>query len=206
MIQLGDEGEFVLIHRLVQELLRRSIPEGWSALWLSCAMGLIDAAGPTDESDDRTWLVWGSVRPHVEAVLVAADRAGLDAEPITHLTYQLAMYLHATARYAEAEALLRRLIHVMGEGDPRLGAVFGVLGGVQRATHKFDEAESSMRRSLALHERRLGPDHADVARDLANLAAVLYDVARFGEAETAIRRALKINEALLGPEPRGYQP
>jgi tetratricopeptide (TPR) repeat protein len=67
----------------------------------------------------------------------------------------------------------------------------------QRA--QFAEAENLYRRSLAISEKSLGPDHPDVAARLNSLALLLKDTNRMAEAEPLIRRALKIDEKSLSP-------
>jgi hypothetical protein len=57
-----------------------------------------------------------------------------------------------------------------------------------------------MRRALAIHEARFGPDHPEVAVDLNNLAQLLHDTNRLAKAEPLMRRALAIDEASLGPD------
>ena len=58
--------------------------------------------------------------------------------------------------------------------------------------------QSLYRRSLAIREKALGPDHPDVAISLNNLAALLMDQAQYAEAEPLYRRSLAINEKALG--------
>ena len=56
-----------------------------------------------------------------------------------------------------------------------------------------------MRRSLAIAEKALGPEHSDVGASLHNLAK-LYEVqGRYPEAEPVYRRSLTIFEKVLGP-------
>src|SRR5205085_2128669 len=56
------------------------------------------------------------------------------------------------------------------------------------------------RRALAIDEKAHGPDHADVAIDLNNLA-VLYDAqGKYAQAEPLHRRALAIFEKVHGPD------
>ena len=57
-----------------------------------------------------------------------------------------------------------------------------------------------MRRALAIDEKSFGPDHADVATVLNNLAQLLQATGRFSEAEPMLRRALAIDEKSFGPD------
>jgi tetratricopeptide (TPR) repeat protein len=57
---------------------------------------------------------------------------------------------------------------------------------------RLTEAESLVRRALAILEANYGPDHPDIARELANLATLLCAMNRLAEAEPLARRALAI--------------
>ena len=54
------------------------------------------------------------------------------------------------------------------------------------------------KRSLAIRERTLGPDHPDVAISLSNLAGLYDKEGRYAEAEPFYQRALTIGENALG--------
>jgi tetratricopeptide (TPR) repeat protein len=73
--------------------------------------------------------------------------------------------------------------------------------GVQLYTKSLHaHAEPLMRRALAIDTASFGANHADVARDLNNLAQLLKDTNRLAEAEPLMRRGLAIDEASLGPD------
>ena len=69
-----------------------------------------------------------------------------------------------------------------------------------REQGKYDEALAPAKGALAVRERVLGPDHADVAHAL-HLLAVIYDAKHdFTSAEPLNSRALAIREKVLGPD------
>ena len=55
-----------------------------------------------------------------------------------------------------------------------------------------------IRRSLAIREKVLGPDHPDVARSLNNMADLYERQKRYADAEPLYRRALAIRERAVG--------
>ena len=65
---------------------------------------------------------------------------------------------------------------------------------------RYDEAEPLFKRSLAIDEKALGPDHPGVATTLNNLALLYSDQARYDEAEPLYKRSLAIDEKALGPD------
>jgi predicted component of type VI protein secretion system len=58
-----------------------------------------------------------------------------------------------------------------------------------QATNRLADAESPMRRALAIDEAAYGPEHPKVARRLKNLAQLLKVTNRLAEAELLMRRA-----------------
>jgi tetratricopeptide (TPR) repeat protein len=56
------------------------------------------------------------------------------------------------------------------------------------------------RRALALDERRLGPDHPQIATGLSHLGGYLRELGAYDEARDAFTRALAIRQATLAPD------
>jgi CHAT domain-containing protein len=97
-----------------------------------------------------------------------------------------------TAALKEAEAF--------GETDQRLALTLNNLAVVYREQGRYAEAEQLSRRSLAIRERALGPEHPDVGGSLNNLAALFHVQGRYAETEPLYRRSLAIIEKELGPD------
>ena len=57
-----------------------------------------------------------------------------------------------------------------------------------------------MKRSLAIREKALGPDHPDVGTSLSNLAVLYQSQGRYADAEPLYKRSLAIREKALGPD------
>jgi tetratricopeptide (TPR) repeat protein len=64
---------------------------------------------------------------------------------------------------------------------------------------RYSEAEPLIKRSLAIRQKLLNPDHPDVAGSLNNLAALCRAEGRFADAEPLYKRSLTIREKVLGP-------
>ena len=73
------------------------------------------------------------------------------------------------------------------------------LGIILEAKHEFAEAETFLRRALAINEKILGSNHPEVARSLNNLASLLQAKGDYAGAEALFRQALAIKTATLGP-------
>jgi CHAT domain-containing protein len=74
------------------------------------------------------------------------------------------------------------------------------LAELYRDQGRYADAEPLYKRSLAIWEKALGPDHARVAATLNNLATLYTQQGRYAEAEGPYKRALAINEKAFGPD------
>ncbi|MCP9462669.1 MAG: tetratricopeptide repeat protein, partial [Nitrospira sp.] len=64
--------------------------------------------------------------------------------------------------------------------------------GLYDAQGRYATAEPLLKRSLAIWEKTLGPDHPDVATSLENLAVLYRATQRSSEAQPLEQRAAKI--------------
>jgi tetratricopeptide (TPR) repeat protein len=201
MVRWDAEGETVVVHRVVQEMLRTRLPPGARVAWLTLGLRLLDAARPGDPTDVRTWPRWNPLRPHIAVVVAQADESGI-AEPTALLMNRLGGLLWAKALHAEAEPLLRRALAIdersLGPEHPNVAIRLNDLALLLKATSRLGEAEPLMRRALAIDERSLGPEHPEFAIHLNNLAGLLGDTNRLAEAEPLLRRVVDIFEKGLG--------
>lgn len=96
------------------------------------------------------------------------------------------------------------LASLKGAEDPDVASTLHKLAKLYLAKpnvtrERYEEAEPLYKRSLAIWEKSLGPEHPNVATSLNNLA-LLYDTqGRHDQAEPLYRRSLAITEKRLGP-------
>ena len=128
------------------------------------------------------------------------QRLGPTDPVVGQLCNALGMTHKYQARYADGERCYARAIAIAGEdADPRmLASLYHNLGGLDHARGEYARAEPHARRSVELRESVLGPEHPEVAADLAAWATILDDLQRFGEAEQAYKRAIAIFEKAFG--------
>jgi tetratricopeptide (TPR) repeat protein len=74
------------------------------------------------------------------------------------------------------------------------------LAVVHKDQGRFADAEPLFKRSLAIREKALGPNHPDVAASLRNLGILYYEHDRYADAEPLFKRALAIKENVLGSD------
>ena len=191
------------IHRLVQEVARERLPADQREPWLRAALAVVDDYLPGDPppNDVRSWSRWEPMRPHVAALVAAADAAGI-YEPTSRLMNELGLLLATQCIWAEAESLYRRALAIdeqsYGPQHPEVATRLNNLAALLQATNRLAEAEPLMRRVLAIDEQSFGPEHPAVAIRLYNLAALLQDTNRLTEAEPLMCRVVDIFEKSLG--------
>jgi tetratricopeptide (TPR) repeat protein len=203
LVTRDAEGPFFLVHRLVQDVTRRSLVGETRQRCLVEALCWISAAFIGRAVDVRNWPILNPLSPHAHTVAANADAAGIPA-PTARLMNQLGALLSTKALYAEAEPLMRRALAIDEKSfepdHPNVAARLNNLAYVLQATNRLIEAEPLMRRALAIDEKCFGPDHPNVAIRLSNLAALLVKTNRLDEAEPLMRHALAINETTFGPD------
>ncbi len=64
----------------------------------------------------------------------------------------------------------------------------------------YSEAEPLHKRALAIREKRLWPEHPDVASNLWALARVYDEQDKYAEAEAVYRRLVEVRQRVLGAE------
>jgi tetratricopeptide (TPR) repeat protein len=123
----------------------------------------------------------------------AADKK--ESDLVETLRY-LGATQYAQAKYRSAADTFRKAVALRGED----AGLLGWLGWSFYQLAEWTQAESLLRRALAIDEKSHGAEHPDIARDLNNLALLLQTTNRMPEAELLIRRALASAEKSLGTE------
>jgi hypothetical protein len=90
-------------------------------------------------------------------------------------------------RYVAAEPMLRAALRLAESGDPgrRLGASLSNLAELYVVLHRYGDAETLLRRAVAVEEARVGPGHPAVADVLADYVVVLRHLRRDAERAAA---------------------
>jgi tetratricopeptide (TPR) repeat protein len=191
------------VHRLVQDVTRRSLRKEPGQKELTEALAWVGAAFVGHPQDVRTWPLLDPLAPHARAVVAFADEAEIP-EPTARLMNDLGQLFKAKALHGEAEPLMRRALAIdeksFGTEHPNVARDLNNLALLLKDTNRLGEAEPLMRRTLAIAETSIGTEHPSVATALNNLATLLQATDRLGEAEPLIRRALAIDEKSFGTE------
>ena len=103
--------------------------------------------------------------------------------------------------YAAAAAYYRQAAAVIPKDEAIKQAEYlNYEGMAWIAAGQYADAQPPLEHALALREKVLGPEHADVSASLNNLAALYHTLGRYADAEPRYQRALAIGEKVFGPE------
>jgi len=170
---------------------------------------------PSAEAKELAKLISEDDGPYTQALKAIAEGNNEKADKLLDETQQLLD--HAQYRKDKAQAKIyfahmqkasyagrpqealqycEKLQPLAGE-DPQ---ILNLMATVYYENAMYRDAESLMKRALAIDEASFGKDHPDVARDLNNLAQLLQATNRLSEAEELMHRALTIDEASFGPD------
>ncbi len=86
-------------------------------------------------------------------------------------------------------------------GQPEVaGAVHATIGSTYNSLGEYDAAERHLRAALERRIEAHGPEHAEVARCMCTLAALLQNKGAYEDAEALCRDAQAMQQRLLGPD------
>jgi tetratricopeptide (TPR) repeat protein len=206
---LVDKGQPALAHaELSREFLERLTDFKDKALTLNCTDPM--AAGMV--TDARAALERGELRRAVNLIYGAGERdIAVAAEKTEDVkkhrdTAALALALtgdleSAQFEFSSAAECYRRALDTGDGAEPGFIAEYTEkLGGAAFRAGDHAAAEAAFAEALAAMEETLGPNHADLALALNNLALVHYTQGRYDDAEPLYRRALAIDEKALGKD------
>jgi tetratricopeptide (TPR) repeat protein len=201
---ISGQGERFTMHRLMQEVVRRRIPEERQAAWIELALQLTERYAPAQADDANTWPAWDILRPHVaELLALAEERSLIESPSVRRLMTLLGMYLIPKGLYAEAEPLMRKVLAadeaVVGPGHPDIASDLHNLALLLRETGRAQEAETLMRRCLEI-ARASRETTANLTRVLNGLALVLMEQRKWVEAEKLLQEALALDREADGED------
>ncbi len=198
LLEIQDPAAGPAIHLLLAETTR-SLPGASEAL-----SALTDALATATYEATQTGLpaAFVPLRPHAEAVVPAAEAAGLDGAGT--LWNELGVHLETVADYPGARAAFERGLAideaVYGPNHPSVARDVNHLGLVLQDLGDLAGARAAFERALAIDEAAYGPDHPSVARDVSNLGSVLKAQGDLARARATFERALDIDEAVYTPD------
>jgi hypothetical protein len=182
LVTRAAEAPTFTIHRLVQDVTRRSLRRGGEGRRLAEALVWVNDAFESDPWDVRTWLMLDPLAPHARAVVAFADEVGITA-PTSGLMNNLGLLFQAKALHAEAEPLLCRSLAIaeksFGPKHPNVAIDLNNLARLLQDTNRLSEAEPLMRRHLVIFlnfTRRTGYEHPHLQDAFGNYRRLLKEM------------------------------
>ena len=160
------------MHRLVQTVLRDTLPEQDRARWCMRALEVLNAAMPEPRFVD--WPQCDKLAAHALAVLDHANSLAIDTGAGARLACETAAYLGQRGRYGEALPLAERALAARGKSQdvaPRdLARACMVCGQIELGAGRLAEARSRL--EAAATALRAGGASIELARVIDMLATV----------------------------------
>jgi hypothetical protein len=182
----------LLIHRLVQALIRGQLPEEEAAVARTQAIEVLGAANPTATDDPLTWPAFAELWPHMRIAGLLAS----DSEDVRQLVIDMVRYRYRRYDFASsaelAEAALAEWTPLFGDNDLLTLHLRFHLANALRSQARYRE---SLRINRDVYDRLrevAGPDHLYTLMAAGGLAGDLRALGDFAEArdldeETASR-------------------
>jgi tetratricopeptide (TPR) repeat protein len=198
---LKSDGQSITVHRLLQEVVRASLPTSAESRMASHATELVNAAFPERSGDllhgdECDWLL-------SHALTATAYSLKLEAVPAatSQLLVRVGAYLQVRARYTEAKTCFEQALKLLDSHDAdsagMLPKVLTGLGWILRDLGQPKGARTCLERAVSIYQAS-DPDNGGLARTLTGLGLVLRDLGELGTARAALERALEVSEK-VGP-------
>jgi tetratricopeptide (TPR) repeat protein/transcriptional regulator with XRE-family HTH domain len=190
------------IHRLVQAVLRETVPTTERKKWQDRVVQALAATFP-----DRVRYELGKGERLLPHLLVCIPWIESEEQPTlvaARLLNQTGEYLRVRGQYAEGEPLLQRALalreQLLGAQHRETATSLGNLAIFYLQQGKYSQAEPLYQQALAIKEQVLGELHSETADSLNNLAILYCEQGKYSQAETLFQRGIAIYEQLLGAQ------
>jgi serine/threonine protein kinase/tetratricopeptide (TPR) repeat protein len=139
---------------------------------------------------------------YARALAIREALLGREHPLVARVAYGIGALRSDQGRLDEAEAQYRRALgideHSAADSTGMASDLMG-LSVVYWQRKQYAQAESLMKRSIAIQEQHLGPDHGDVAASLNNLGALYWSMERYSDALPLYERVRTTFERTLDP-------
>jgi tetratricopeptide (TPR) repeat protein len=166
----ADKDAFT-VHRLVQEITRRSLTEEGVMASLESVLAQIWASLPDPEWNEAGSQLWERLVPHCRTLFDHVREHALEPKA-PWMMIQLAGWLSIHVWWLSIRAWYTDARY--GPEHPYVANSLNNMASDYYALGRYAEAQPLYQRALAIQEKVFGPEHPDVASSLNNLAE-LYD-------------------------------
>ncbi len=205
LIQRQATTHTIIVHRLVQAVLKGRLSEATQRIWARRVIELMARHFPSSEGIQADyWTVCEQLLPHAQRCLFLSDQWKNEEALRLPLMSHVATYLTKRAQYTQAEPLFIQAIHMgeqaPGPQHPLVAEALHGLATLYLEQNKYAEAEPLFVRTIHIREQMLGARHPLTATSLERLALLYCRRGKYDQAEPLLQRALSINKQAFGPE------
>jgi tetratricopeptide (TPR) repeat protein len=200
LVKRNPATKTVSVHRLVQEVLKKSMPEEQQRRWAEAVVRTLSREFPNAEP--ASWPTCLRYLPHARVGIHLLEAWQMHFVEAARLLNAVGHYLDKRAEYAEAKRYYEQALALLVEEEEQLlsAQILSNLGVLHIHLARYPEAESCLRKALRIREQMYEPAHPDLAQSLNDLAGVYHNQGKLTEAEPLYQQALSIQEQTLGAE------
>lgn len=197
LVRRHPESNTFSIHRLVQAVLKDSMPEEVQRQWAERAVRAINRAFPAGDQV-ATWPRCQLCLPHAQACVLLIEQWHMLFPEAARLLSEAGMYLLEHAQFSRSESMLKKAldlrVQILGPEDPEVADSLNNLAGPYLYQGKYAEAEPLLKKALEIQERAQGLEHPALSESLNNLALLYNYQGKYAQAEPLFLRAVAIWE------------
>ncbi len=149
----------------------------------------------TGKMDDGVQLFYEAARAAAEA-----HDDVLHARILSDLVFEMGDKAERVEEGSRVSTFAEVAVARAGNRDELVAGLLWAQAALLGEQGKYEEALARLRRALPIQEKRLGPDHPDVARVLHSIAFNTEMLGRLDESLAIYRRVLAMRERTFGPD------
>lgn len=198
-------GDGLRVHRVVQALVRESLPPDEYDTWLAGAIRILRPHFP-DFIDDHPhlWPLCDRLLPHAYTVETLAGTRTVEPVALAALLQGAAMYLWIRGEYGLAGPILERALaraeRLFGPEHPQTAEAMQNLGLLRWYAGDLASGRKLMECCLAVRQSRPADEDSHLATTLHNLATLIQAQGDLDAARPLYERALALRSRILGPD------
>lgn len=201
LITRNSEKKAFSIHRLVQIVIRDTMPSEKRQQWMKRVIRTIEKIFPA--ANFEYWEACERYLPHALLCSTWMEQEGNNTLEAASLLKHMGDYLYKRARFGEAELLVQQALRIYEQQKQPIYNIditkcLNLLARLYVDLGKYKEAEPLYLKSMNIFEHHLGVENINIIVTLSNLAVLYRCQGRYKEAEPLYRRALKLCEQRLG--------
>jgi len=205
LLQRNAKKQTLVVHRLVQTVLKGCLPEGVQHVWATIVLHMMSQFFPADEKMQADyWQIAEQLLPHALMCIRQGEQLGVDEGLYIALKSHVAAYLSECARYVEAELLYKQALSIgvrtLRGKHPLVAEALHGLARLYFKQDKYAKAEALYQKALLIREQAQETEHPLMAEALSGLATLYHRQGQYAKAEPLHERALFIREKTSGPE------